>query len=170
MDDPKKKPGSEKPQPEDKSPLCNCAQDPFAAVPPELQPRPINRVEDLRKVTCPGCGKVYWTNRNTDLCFDCEEKGSHLADVSETKNHEPEALKGGLMPARIRPLGPLKKYIGDRLEITVEPGRTVREMLSELAIPSEVVAGVVVNGTMETKDYCIQEDDEIKLYAMMSGG
>ena len=74
------------------------------------------------------------------------------------------------MPARIRPLGPLKKYTGDQREIAVEPGRTVREMLSELAIPSEVVAGVVVNGTMETKDYCIKENDEIQLYAIMSGG
>lgn len=29
----------------------------------------------LRKVTCPGCGLVFWTNRNTDLCIECEKKG-----------------------------------------------------------------------------------------------
>jgi hypothetical protein len=26
----------------------------------------------LRKTTCPRCGKVYWTNKETDYCMDCE--------------------------------------------------------------------------------------------------
>jgi NAD-dependent dihydropyrimidine dehydrogenase PreA subunit len=26
------------------------------------------------KVTCPVCGKQYWTNRETDVCYDCEAK------------------------------------------------------------------------------------------------
>ncbi len=26
----------------------------------------------LRKATCPGCGKVFWANRNTDYCMDRE--------------------------------------------------------------------------------------------------
>jgi hypothetical protein len=26
----------------------------------------------LRKTTCPECKKEYWTNRETDYCFDCE--------------------------------------------------------------------------------------------------
>lgn len=28
----------------------------------------------LRKVTCSKCGKVYWTNTDDDICFDCKEK------------------------------------------------------------------------------------------------
>jgi hypothetical protein len=28
----------------------------------------------LRKVTCPQCGKVYLTNADDDLCFDCKER------------------------------------------------------------------------------------------------
>ena len=28
----------------------------------------------LRKVTCPGCGLVYRTNRKTDLCMECEKQ------------------------------------------------------------------------------------------------
>ena len=27
----------------------------------------------LRKVMCKGCGKTFWTNRDIDLCFDCEK-------------------------------------------------------------------------------------------------
>ena len=51
---------------------CTCMQDGFGALPPELRPRP-EKNSSLRKVTCPGCGLVYRTNRETDLCMDCEK-------------------------------------------------------------------------------------------------
>ncbi|MCS7114830.1 MAG: hypothetical protein RMJ15_08005 [Nitrososphaerota archaeon] len=28
----------------------------------------------LRKTQCVKCGKVFWTNRKIDLCFECESK------------------------------------------------------------------------------------------------
>ena len=28
----------------------------------------------LRKTKCKKCGKVFWTNRDADLCFDCESQ------------------------------------------------------------------------------------------------
>ena len=28
----------------------------------------------LRRVKCNNCGKIFWTNRDVDLCFDCETK------------------------------------------------------------------------------------------------
>jgi hypothetical protein len=56
-----------------RSPECTCVQDGFSALPPELRPRP-KKKSSLRKVTCPGCGLVYSTNRETDLCMDCEKK------------------------------------------------------------------------------------------------
>jgi hypothetical protein len=49
-------------------------EDGFAALPPELRPRP-QKKSSLRQVTCPGCGLVYWTNRSTDVCMKCETKG-----------------------------------------------------------------------------------------------
>ncbi|MEM2968996.1 MAG: hypothetical protein QXJ40_02190 [Candidatus Bathyarchaeia archaeon] len=27
----------------------------------------------LRKAVCPKCGKTYWTNRESDICLDCEK-------------------------------------------------------------------------------------------------
>lgn len=57
---------------------CNCAADPFAELPPELRPQPVKAMKGLRKVTCPGCGTEFWTNRPTDLCIDCERKGVRL--------------------------------------------------------------------------------------------
>ena len=55
-------------------PRCTCMQGPFAILPPELRPRPASKKDDLRRVTCPGCGLVYSTNRKTDLCMECERK------------------------------------------------------------------------------------------------
>jgi hypothetical protein len=64
---------------------CSCVQDPFAELPPEVRPRPIGGTKTgLRKVTCPGCGLVYWTNRPTDLCVDCEKKGVKVPASSPT--------------------------------------------------------------------------------------
>jgi len=61
-------------------PQCTCIQNPFAALPPELRPRSDSRPGGLRKVTCLGCGLVYWTNRATDLCIECERKGVRLSE------------------------------------------------------------------------------------------
>lgn len=52
---------------------CSCTKDPFASVPSEMRPRP-RKETSLRKVTCPGCGLSYSTNRATDLCMDCERE------------------------------------------------------------------------------------------------
>jgi len=56
---------------------CSCVADPFASLPPELRTRPQPKKGGLREAKCPGCGKVYWTNRKSDLCIDCEKKGIH---------------------------------------------------------------------------------------------
>lgn len=60
--------------PEDPPKLCTCMGDGFADLPPELRPR-VQKKSSLRQVTCPGCGLVYWTNRPTDFCMECEQKG-----------------------------------------------------------------------------------------------
>lgn len=61
-------------------PVCTCVQDPFADLPPELRPKPVEKVSGLRKVTCPGCGLVYWTNRKTEVCISCEKKGIRVPE------------------------------------------------------------------------------------------
>lgn len=53
---------------------CACMAGAFADLPPELRLQRAPRQGGLRKVTCPGCGLAYWTNRPTDLCMDCEKK------------------------------------------------------------------------------------------------
>lgn len=64
--------------------LCTCVQDPFTALPPELRPRQKSTMGNLRKVTCPGCGLTYWTNRKTDVCVNCEKKGIRPSENEKT--------------------------------------------------------------------------------------
>ncbi len=52
-----------------------CCRDPHADLPAELRPRPPAKDDGLRRVTCPGCGLEYWTNRKTDVCALCENAG-----------------------------------------------------------------------------------------------
>jgi hypothetical protein len=58
---------------QDQPAQCTCIKDGFGALPPEMRPKP-KKKSSLRKVTCPGCGLVYSTNRETDLCMECEKK------------------------------------------------------------------------------------------------
>ena len=74
------------------------------------------------------------------------------------------------MSAKIRPIGTLKTYTAGRAEVWVEPGRTVREVLLDQGIPSEVVAGVFLNDVLVGKDYVVQEGDILKLIAVIGGG
>ena len=71
-------------EPTQKVPLCTCIQDPYADLPPELRPKPVQKMGDLRKVACPGCGLVYWTNRKSDLCLECEKKGVRSAETKDS--------------------------------------------------------------------------------------
>jgi len=57
----------------EKSAGCACNADPFAGLPPEMRPHK-DVMSGLRKVVCPVCGLNYWTNRDTDVCSDCERK------------------------------------------------------------------------------------------------
>jgi len=74
------------------------------------------------------------------------------------------------MSATIRPIGMLKSYLGGQSEVAVEPGRTIRETLEALGIPSAVVAGALLNDVLKSKDYCIRDGDVIKLIAVIGGG
>jgi sulfur carrier protein ThiS len=64
----------------------------------------------------------------------------------------------------------LKSYIGGQAEIAVEAGRTVRETVKALSMPPEIVALVLVNDAQQSKDYCLQDGDVVKLAAVVGGG
>lgn len=52
---------------------CSCDQELWKYLPPELRPKE-KKPSTLHKVTCRGCGRVFWTNKETEYCFDCERQ------------------------------------------------------------------------------------------------
>jgi sulfur carrier protein ThiS len=74
------------------------------------------------------------------------------------------------MSVVIRLTGQLKTLFNDQSNIIVEAGYTVRATLTAMQIQPEIIAGVVVNGDLQSKDYILREEDEVKLFAVMGGG
>jgi hypothetical protein len=75
MSDPSDPPNTEKGT---QLPTCSCVKDPYAYLPPELQPKNRTWKSTFRQVTCPGCGLEYWTNCEGDVCTDCQKKGIQI--------------------------------------------------------------------------------------------
>jgi sulfur carrier protein ThiS len=74
------------------------------------------------------------------------------------------------MSAQFKLVGLIKSYVGGESEIMVASGKTIRESIKALGIPSEIVALVTVNHTHQSKDYVVQEGDMITLLAVVGGG
>ena len=74
------------------------------------------------------------------------------------------------MAVIIHPVGQLKSFFNNQSKVTVEAGQTVCEILVAAQVMSEIVAGVVVNCDLQSKDYLLQDEDDVKLIAVMSGG
>jgi len=74
------------------------------------------------------------------------------------------------MAVIIHPVGQLKSYLKNQSTVTVEAGQTVRDLLSSVQILPELVAGVVVNVDLQSKDYILQDKDDVKRIAVMIGG
>lgn len=88
LSDPKDTPKSKiEPPP----PTCRCVQDPFASLPPKLQPKNKTWKTGFRQVICPGCGLKYWTNCEGDLCMDCQKKGIRFPKQGRRNEADPHS-------------------------------------------------------------------------------
>lgn len=75
------------------------------------------------------------------------------------------------MPICVVPVGHLRDYIGGQECVAVPAeGKTVREILTDLGIPSEVVAAVLIRDILVPKDHVPQDGDEVKLLSILGGG
>lgn len=68
------------PQKEQENSSCDCVQNPFDSLPPEIRPTNRSWKSKFRQVICPGCGLSYWTNISSDLCLVCKKKRGKGSD------------------------------------------------------------------------------------------
>jgi sulfur carrier protein ThiS len=71
---------------------------------------------------------------------------------------------------KIFPYGILKDYIGGVKEIDLPAGNSVRQTITGLGIPPEVVALVTVDDLPQDKDYILQDGEVVRLLAVIGGG
>lgn len=74
------------------------------------------------------------------------------------------------MTAIIRTSSAFKSFLNGKDEFEVEAGLTVRETLLVLNIKPELIALVIVDSEQKSKDYVIQENDIVKVMAIIGGG
>ncbi len=74
------------------------------------------------------------------------------------------------MSATLQPIGILKKYIQGKDEVKIEIGTSVLDILITNGIPSDLVAGVIVNGNYKYKDYIVEDNDVIQVISVIGGG
>jgi len=68
--------------------------------------------------------------------------------------------------------GDLKKHCDDlsNLEMTIERGCTVRQLIGMSGVPAEEIAFAAVNGSRVPVDHVIEDGDRVKLFQFVAGG
>jgi sulfur carrier protein ThiS len=67
-------------------------------------------------------------------------------------------------------VGLLKNYTEGKSNFELPTGLTVNQIIKDLKIPNELVAGVFINDRAEPKDYFPSDGDTVKLIAVIGGG
>ena len=75
------------------------------------------------------------------------------------------------MSVTVIPVGLLRNYTTEPQPIILDcAGDAIEELLEQLAIPSELVAIVLVNGLQRPKSYHLAGEDVVKLIPLIGGG
>jgi len=74
------------------------------------------------------------------------------------------------MPIKVTVVGLLKNYTEGKSNFELPTGLTVNQIIKDLKIPNELVAGVFINDRAEPKDYLPSDGDTVKLIAVIGGG
>lgn len=80
------------------------------------------------------------------------------------------------MSIKFIPVGSLKRFFNNvtdgksRLVLEDQEGRRLKDVCQEIGLPLNLISLYIVNGKAESKDYILQQGDEIKLIAAMGGG
>ncbi|MEE4311381.1 MAG: MoaD/ThiS family protein [candidate division KSB1 bacterium] len=68
--------------------------------------------------------------------------------------------------------GELKRHCDDqsKLEMTLEEGCSVKQLIGKSGVPAEEIAFAAVNGSRVPVDHVIEDGDRVKLFQFVAGG
>ncbi len=73
------------------------------------------------------------------------------------------------MRIRIRPAGIIRRYAEDK-DMEVCTGLTIRGLIDLLCIPPELKLMVFINGQRKGAEEVLEDEDEVRLITLLSGG
>jgi len=75
---------------------------------------------------------------------------------------------------KLRLLGPLKKYKGDKIsdnnELEIPEDYTVKDLINQMGIPPEKAKVILVNEESKKLNYSIKEGDRLAIFSFIGGG
>lgn len=79
------------------------------------------------------------------------------------------------MKVEVRAFSGLEKFLpdmrfGEPVEVEIEKGYTLKDLLTKLKIPLDEVFAVLVNGRHRDWDYTLQEGDRVSMFPPVGGG
>ncbi len=79
------------------------------------------------------------------------------------------------MIVKIRVFATLRKYLpdldlGESVDVNLEQGSTIGQLIEHLGIPEAEIKLVYVNGHYREWDYVLSENDEIGFFSPVGGG
>lgn len=79
------------------------------------------------------------------------------------------------MIVKVRVFATLRKFLpdldlGESLDVNLEPGSTIRQLIELLGIPETEIKLAYVNGHYREWDYRLSEEDEIGFFSPVGGG
>lgn len=74
------------------------------------------------------------------------------------------------MMAQLKVNSALLEYSNGNRLVSIASGRTVRIILNDLNIPSDLVALVLANGEAVNKEYLVEPNDQIEIHPIIGGG
>jgi sulfur carrier protein ThiS len=73
------------------------------------------------------------------------------------------------MRIRVKPAGIIRRYV-EQKDMEVSAGLTIRGLIALLAIPAELKLMVFVNGQRKDVDECLEDENEVRLITLLTGG
>ena len=73
------------------------------------------------------------------------------------------------MRIRLKTAGIIRRYVEEK-DMKVPAGLTIRGLLAMLAIPPELKLMAFVNGKRKDADEILEDDNEVRLITLLSGG
>jgi len=97
--------------------------------------------------------------------------GKSLLNDSEVSNKSLTHNSGSLVKVNVKLFANIRKFsMKDSLEISIEEGSSVKDLLPRIGIPQDEPLLVILNESVRGKETLLQDGDTLCLFPIIAGG